>query len=95
MAGGQIVAGRIVVQQFLFGRCGAEGRRQDGENGGANNGGVPGQQRMSHDSSIGKLGRRTGNQAPEASVDARMTFLPRPRKDAEEHQFVCNPQGLI
>jgi hypothetical protein len=24
-----------------------------------------------------------------------MTFLPRPRKDAEEHQFVCNPQGLI
>ena len=94
MAGGQIIAGRIVVHQFLLGGRGVC-RRQDGEYGGANNSGAPGQQRMSHDSSIGKLARRTGNQAPEASVDARMTFLPRPRKDAEEHQFVCNPQGLI
>jgi len=24
-----------------------------------------------------------------------MTFLPRPRKDAEEHQFVYDPQGLF
>ncbi len=94
MAGGQIVAGRVVEQQLLLGGRG-DCRRQAQQYGGANNSGAPGQQRIDHDSSIGKLGRRTGNQAPEASVDARMTFLPRPRKDAEEHQFVCNPQGLI
>ena len=63
MAGRQIIAGRIVVQEFLLGGRGVC-RRQDGEYGGANNSGAPGQQRVNHDSSIGKLARRTGNQAP-------------------------------
>src|SRR4029077_4038404 len=55
VARGQIIAGRIVVQQFLLGGrsvC----RRQAYEYGGANNSGAPWQQRVSHDSSIDKTG---------------------------------------
>src|SRR4029077_9059313 len=55
VARGQIIAGRIVVQQFLLGGrsvC----RRQAYEYGGANNKGAPGQQRGSHDTPTDKTG---------------------------------------
>jgi hypothetical protein len=36
---------------------------------------------MSHEISIGELDWQTGNQAPDTVARARMTVLPRPRKD--------------
>ena len=59
--------------------------RQAGEdNGDANRGGMPGQQRVNHDISIGELALANRElERPEAVSSARMTFLPRPRKDAK------------
>jgi hypothetical protein len=52
------------------------------EDNGANDGGVPGQQRMSHDISIGEpnIGKQ-GIGAGYRCAGARMTLLPYPRKN--------------
>ena len=82
MPRGQVTAGGGRVYEFLRrGRLGGECRRQAQGDSGASDGGVPWQQQMNHDSSIGRTKAQTGESGRWITVErARMTLLPCPRK---------------
>ena len=77
MPGGQIAAGsgrmhKVLCRRRLRGERGLQAE----DDGSASDGGVPEQQRVSHDISIGELKSADGESAPVPLLCARMTLLP-------------------
>ncbi len=101
----QIASGGRRVGDLLWRRClGGERRWQAQQDSGASDGGVPGQQRINHDSSMNNLGRQTGNQAvapqPPRENDlfampsqGRHVVRPEGRRNHGKRQWLSSTQG--